>query len=308
MSIPFASSRHRQGGGALARFKAPKPMPGSTYVPREDSFAMTYGANNPKTGKRITKGLWAGMPIYTLTLEERASCPSYCHMWRDCYGNRHAPRPAGMTARCSTCWNWSRPSSQPGSACVSAGRNRFRTGPWCCSGRRTRPRARSFARRRSRRRRRAGCAGLRPRSCRRSGSFSTDASGRMSGGKRPPGSRTRDSRSRAAFGRSRRVLAPALIHNASHKRMFPIRDGGIMVLACSRSGTLVPARVLQAALVTEREHEKSWNWRGTRGGTGDSRAYAGGTRARDLTHVPVGGRHPRHSPAAPHHEAEWAAE
>lgn len=108
MSSPFASSRHRQGGGALARFKAPKPMPGSTCAPREDSFAMTYGAtlypstvwpaiesprllvsgaNNPKTGKRITKGLWAGMPIYTLTLEERASCPSYCHMWRDCYGN-----------------------------------------------------------------------------------------------------------------------------------------------------------------------------------------------------------------------------
>jgi hypothetical protein len=29
----------------------------------------------------------AGMPIYTLTLEERATCPTSCGHWRSCYGN-----------------------------------------------------------------------------------------------------------------------------------------------------------------------------------------------------------------------------
>lgn len=108
MSSPFASSRHRQGGGALARFKAPKPKAGSYIEPSDDSDVMVLGAtiypstvvpalesprllvsgrNNPKTGFRVEKGMWAGMPIYTLTLEERASCPSYCHMLRGCYGN-----------------------------------------------------------------------------------------------------------------------------------------------------------------------------------------------------------------------------
>lgn len=34
------------------------------------------------------------MPIYTLTLEERATCPQTCQAWNFCYGNHmhHAPR------------------------------------------------------------------------------------------------------------------------------------------------------------------------------------------------------------------------
>lgn len=45
------------------------------------------GINNRKIGSRVTKGRWAGMPIYTLTLEERATCPRSCQHWGDCYGN-----------------------------------------------------------------------------------------------------------------------------------------------------------------------------------------------------------------------------
>lgn len=46
------------------------------------------GVNNPKIGSRITKGRWKGLPIYTLTLEERATCPESCRHWRGCFGNR----------------------------------------------------------------------------------------------------------------------------------------------------------------------------------------------------------------------------
>lgn len=47
-------------------------------------------ANNSKVGNGVpvvAKGKWRGMAAFTLTLEERATCPSTCTMWADCYGN-----------------------------------------------------------------------------------------------------------------------------------------------------------------------------------------------------------------------------
>jgi hypothetical protein len=46
------------------------------------------GHNNRKIGRRVAKGRWAGMNIYTLTLEERATCPRTCRHWLDCFGNK----------------------------------------------------------------------------------------------------------------------------------------------------------------------------------------------------------------------------
>jgi hypothetical protein len=45
------------------------------------------GSNNSKLGFIITKGKWKGCPIYSLTLEERKTCPSYCIFWQTCYGS-----------------------------------------------------------------------------------------------------------------------------------------------------------------------------------------------------------------------------
>ena len=45
------------------------------------------GKNNKKLGYKITKGRWKGKYIYSLTLEERTTCPTSCHHWNDCYGN-----------------------------------------------------------------------------------------------------------------------------------------------------------------------------------------------------------------------------
>ena len=54
-------------------------------------------ADNGKLGKgssRITKGAWRGFPLFSLTLEERATCPDTCGRRRDCFGNNmgHAHR------------------------------------------------------------------------------------------------------------------------------------------------------------------------------------------------------------------------
>jgi hypothetical protein len=44
-------------------------------------------STNAKLGKAITRGKWSGMPLYTVTLEERATCPKTCAHWATCYGN-----------------------------------------------------------------------------------------------------------------------------------------------------------------------------------------------------------------------------
>lgn len=55
---------------------------------RQDATAILKpGSYSRKTGGTVTKGAWKGMPIYTLTLEERATCPRSCENWLSCYGN-----------------------------------------------------------------------------------------------------------------------------------------------------------------------------------------------------------------------------
>jgi hypothetical protein len=45
------------------------------------------GENNRKIGGNVTKGHLRGAAVFTLTLEERATCPASCAHSRDCYGN-----------------------------------------------------------------------------------------------------------------------------------------------------------------------------------------------------------------------------
>jgi hypothetical protein len=49
---------------------------------------LVSGHSNVKIGNDVRVGrLFRGYWIYTLTLEERATCPVSCHHWRTCYGN-----------------------------------------------------------------------------------------------------------------------------------------------------------------------------------------------------------------------------
>lgn len=64
----------------------------SRVVETQDRI-LKEGINQRKLGSHVAKGAWRGMPIYTLTLEERATCPRSCEHWRDCYGNHmHHPK------------------------------------------------------------------------------------------------------------------------------------------------------------------------------------------------------------------------
>lgn len=100
--------RHFPAGGPLKRHvnKAPKGtarinlspvhpayrnahsiFPNRVIHPKDSPRLLVSGDNQRKIGKRITKGRWGGVPIYTLTLEERATCPRSCGEWATCYGN-----------------------------------------------------------------------------------------------------------------------------------------------------------------------------------------------------------------------------
>jgi hypothetical protein len=62
-------------------------FPKSVKPASEALRLLKSGHNSSKIGKQVTKGKLAGAPIFTLTLQERATCPSTCHHWLSCYGN-----------------------------------------------------------------------------------------------------------------------------------------------------------------------------------------------------------------------------
>lgn len=93
------SSSHRRHAGHV-------PVPGRAHDLSADNAALEEGRsifkavpvdasprllvsgdNNRKIGKTVLKGRWNGFPVYTLTLEERATCPRSCALWAGCYGN-----------------------------------------------------------------------------------------------------------------------------------------------------------------------------------------------------------------------------
>lgn len=58
-----------------------------TTVENATGFPFQPGENSAKLGSEVRKGRWAGFPIYSLTMEERATCPKSCHHWTSCMGN-----------------------------------------------------------------------------------------------------------------------------------------------------------------------------------------------------------------------------
>jgi hypothetical protein len=45
------------------------------------------GKQNKKLGNKVSVKMWKGMTMYSLTLEERATCPTDCEQWDNCYGD-----------------------------------------------------------------------------------------------------------------------------------------------------------------------------------------------------------------------------
>jgi hypothetical protein len=63
-------------------------------------FVLKDGHTNVKLGRDVTKGRYRGMRLFSLTLEERATCWEGCQNWTRCYGDnmpfacRYEPGPA----------------------------------------------------------------------------------------------------------------------------------------------------------------------------------------------------------------------
>lgn len=62
-------------------------FPSRVFDPDEVGRVLKTGHQSRKIGAVVTKGARAGWPVFTLTLEERASCPRSCTEWGRCYGN-----------------------------------------------------------------------------------------------------------------------------------------------------------------------------------------------------------------------------
>jgi len=62
-------------------------FPSTVVHPTDSRRILISGVNQRKIGGEVVKGRWRGMPIFCVTLEERATCPESCHHWLDCYGN-----------------------------------------------------------------------------------------------------------------------------------------------------------------------------------------------------------------------------
>lgn len=93
MGLQFSGGRARvleEGNPALTEARTIFP---SRVIPPDQNVLKT-GDNQRKLGKVITKGRWKGFPVFSLTLQERATCPTTCAMWRGCYANNmgHAKR------------------------------------------------------------------------------------------------------------------------------------------------------------------------------------------------------------------------
>lgn len=62
-------------------------FPSRVFDVDEVQRVLKDGHQSRKIGKTVMKGHRKGWPIYTLTLEERATCPRSCLAWGFCFGN-----------------------------------------------------------------------------------------------------------------------------------------------------------------------------------------------------------------------------
>lgn len=62
-------------------------FPGRVLSPTTMANLLVSGHSNLKIGRDCRIGRLTGYWIYSLSFEERATCPRSCHHWQTCYGN-----------------------------------------------------------------------------------------------------------------------------------------------------------------------------------------------------------------------------
>lgn len=91
VNAPVTEPVHRSSAALNPRHPALREgrtiFPSRVFDASERDRVLISGENNAKLGKQVTVGAWSGFPIYTMSLEERATCPRSCAAWAECYGN-----------------------------------------------------------------------------------------------------------------------------------------------------------------------------------------------------------------------------
>jgi hypothetical protein len=83
LRLPTLGNASVEAGRSIFHRKGVKPVAAVRNV-------LVSGHSNVKIGRDVRKGRLRGYWIYTLSLEERATCPRSCALWTNCYGN-HMP-------------------------------------------------------------------------------------------------------------------------------------------------------------------------------------------------------------------------
>lgn len=87
------TAAHANQDGAKLDVRHPAMQEMRTLFPKSVVMAaatdriLISGVNSAKIGGEVRKGRWRGMPIFTVTLAERTTCPAACHLLAECYGN-----------------------------------------------------------------------------------------------------------------------------------------------------------------------------------------------------------------------------
>jgi hypothetical protein len=88
---PGTERKRRVNKARLPGFESPFIQEGRAKFPKAvqapNEHILVSGHNNIKIGKIVRKGKLKGYWIYTLSLEERKTCPRSCLHWQSCYGN-----------------------------------------------------------------------------------------------------------------------------------------------------------------------------------------------------------------------------
>lgn len=88
---PGTERKRRVHKPRLPGFESPFIQEGRAKFPKSvqppNEHILVSGHNNIKIGKIVRKGPLRGYWIYTLSLEERKTCPASCQHWQSCYGN-----------------------------------------------------------------------------------------------------------------------------------------------------------------------------------------------------------------------------
>lgn len=83
---PYQLKMHGLLGDAVALGRSRFYRKGVKSVDQVGNVLVS-GRSNVKIGRDVRKGWARGYWIYTLSLEERATCPTSCRHWASCYGN-----------------------------------------------------------------------------------------------------------------------------------------------------------------------------------------------------------------------------